>query len=437
MTTQIDANGQPADDIRQLETPSDTTEPSIETRQREPDVADTPEPKKPEIQFGSKADRKRQEINERFQRQVDERGAKVERADETERMMGGSNLQTRADREAAEAAAKMQDASQVTAEDIPPPRRVRLKVNGEDREYDEDQVQSYAQIALASEDILNTAKRERQAAQDERQQVINELAELRRMRADHSRTPTEQPNPAPVKAEDTKPATDEELDSLIEAIQTGEMEDAKRALAKHGDQIVQQAERRMMERIGDIDQRIVATTRQMQEDARVQAESQAIIRDFSQENDDFAQSATRQRVLADEVENVMRANLRSLNIPDDMITQVSRQFNIDEKAAIGQINRKILSLGYSLPDNASVLREAADRVRKEFGMPGPRKQAPAPAAQASTSSILAERDARKQAMAPQPRRATVTPGPDLGPAKSKEELAREHIRAVKVSRRRY
>lgn len=436
MTTKIEGAEQaPADDLRQLETPADNTEPVIETRERQPEQDVAPAEKKPEIQYGTPADRKRNEINERSQRQLEERGAKIERSDETERMMGGQNLQTRADREAA--AAPPQDASHITAADIPAPRRVRVKVNGEEREIDEEQAIGYAQVALASEDILNKAKRERDAALEERRLASEELAELRRLRADHSSKPEGQPNPTPVKAEDTKPATDEELDSLIEAIQTGEIEDARKALQKHDDQFGQQVERRILEKIGDIDQRIAATTQRREEDSRVQHETQKVIDEFAARNNDIVSFPMRMKALIDESVEVLEENLKAINVQDETITGIARKFNVARQAAVGIATRMLREKGYQLPDNAEVMRVAESRVRAGLGLPDPATR-PAPVQTVDpTPSIMAERDARKAAMAPQPRRANVSPGPDLGPAKSKEDLAREHIRQVKVSRRRY
>lgn len=429
MTTKIEGAEQAqTDDLRQLETPADNTEPVIESREREPERVEAAEEKKPEIQYGTPADRKRNAINDRFQRQQDENGAKVERSDETERMMGGSNLQTRADREAAEAAANVQDASHITPADVPPPRRIRLKVNGEERELDEEQVNGYAQIALASQDILNDAKRDRAAAQAE-------LAELRQLRADQSRRQTEQPAPAQIPAEDTKPAkTDEELDEIIEAIQTGDPTDAKRALNKYGDQI----ERRMMEKIGNIDERIAATTQRLNDTARVNNEANTAIAAFAQENADFASRPLMVKALADEMVEVMRETLRELNVKDETISHIAKTQGIAPQAAIGRAMNELRRRGYELPNHREVIDRAAMRVRDGFGIPAPaaRQEAPAPAVN-QTPSILADREARKAAMAPQPRRANVSPGPDLTPAKSKEELARDHVRQMKVSRRRY
>jgi len=427
MTSMNENTGEmPADDLRELETPADNTEAVIETREREPERVerdDKPEPP----QFGNKTDRKRQEIFESLRK--DGRGAEIDRADETERMMGGHNLQTRADREAAEAAARAEGADE-SLEAMPAPRRVKVKVNGEEREYDEEQVIGFAQVALASDDILSQAKLIKQREQQALQAAQERLAAVERMMADHSQTAQPQPASARQVAEDTKPATDDELDEIIERIQTGSLEEGAEALNKFGAQVLAKARAD----VGDIKSIVAATIRQEQEDARVKADTETVINEFISENSDFADSATRQRVLADELEGVMRENLHALNVPDEMIDQISRKFNLPPKAAVGAATRYLRSIGYELPDGASAMRTAAARVRQTFGMPDPRTPAP-PARQDHTQSAVAERIARKQAMAPQPQRANIAPGLDTAPAKSKDDLNREWLRQAKYSRR--
>lgn len=407
----------------------DRAEPIIESRQRQDDPAPREEAAK-EVKHGSPFEGKRNSIVEklRAQRDQNDKAPSIALPAEMERERVGPHVATREDRNRPPAPVAVEE---LKPENVPAPRRVRLKVNGEERELDEQQALDYAQVALASEDILNRAKREREAAQEERRLASEELAELRRLRADHSRSPAGQPAPAPVKAEDTKPATDEELDNIIEAIQTGDIPDAKRALSQYGDQI----ERRMLEKIGDIDARIAATTRRQQEDARVQNETNQVINAFAAENDDLASSDLRMRVLIDEVVEVQRETLRNLNVTDDQITQVAQHYKIAPQVAIGRMTRFLREKGHEIPDNAAIMREAAARVRKGFDLPDPaNRQQPAPTVD-PTPSIMADRIERKQAMAPQPRRANVSPGADPAPEKSQEQRRIDAVRQMKAMRR--
>lgn len=418
-------------DHRDLAPTEDRAEPIAETRERAPDT--TREGREPaaEAKPASPQEDKRNSIvaKLRAQRDQSDKDPSIDIPADMERRAVGPHVATREDRNRPPAEAVVQE--QLKPANVEQPRRIRLKVNGEEREYDEDQVIGYAQVAVASEDILNRAKRERDAAQDERQQVINELAELRRMRADHSRTPEGQPTPAQVKAEDTKPATDEELDSLIEAIQTGEIEDAKKALQQYGDQI----ERRIQSKIGDIDQRIAATTRQMQEDARVQHETQQVIDTFRTENDDLASSDMRMKVLIDETVEVMRENLHAIGVKDETIANIARTFNVAPQVAVGMAVRKLRENGHELPDNAAVMRTAAKRVREGFGLPDPAVRTNPPPVVNPTSSIVADRVERKQAMPSQPRRANVSPGSEAVTEKSQEQRRIDAVRQMRASRR--
>lgn len=414
------------DDVRDLVTPADNTEPSVEIRQREPDTRDPSEERKPEIQYGSRADRKRQEIAERA-KEAQSRGPGIERSDEDERMLGGLNLETRADRERADTDQR-RPAEEITADDIPTPNRRRLKVNGRDVEVDEDQITQYAQIALASQDILNEAKAAKTAAQQE-------LAELQRLRADHSRTVQEQPAQEVVQAKDTKPATDDELDAIVDRLQTGEIKDARAALAKYGEDLITRAEQRIFDRIGDIDQRIVATTRQTEEENRILADSERTVSAFITENNDFMENERRQVVLFDTTVEIMRDNLYALGVQPQTIEAIARKDGLAITAAIGRAYRMLGQKGYDLPKHNVILKEAADKVRKDFGMPSPRLEETPPADKGKNSDFVAERTERKQAMQHQPRRANVAPGTDLGPAKSREDKNRDYVRQLKVYRR--
>lgn len=416
-------------DGRDFVPPDDRAEPIVETRQRQDDPAPKDEAPK-EIKQGSPFDKNRQSIVEklRAQRDQNDKNPTIDIPADMERQHVGPHIATREDRNRPPAPVAVEE---LKPENIPAPRRVTVKVNGEVRELDEQQALDYAQVALASEDILNRAKRERDAALEERRLASEELAELRRLRADHSSRPEGQPTPTPVKAEDTKPATDEELDSLIDAIQTGEIADARRAFQQYGDQI----ERRMMEKLGNIDQRIAATIRQRDEDARVQNETNQVISAFAAENDDLTSSDMRMEVLIDQVVKVQREHLQAINVTDEQIASIAQKYQIAPAVAIGRATRFLREKGHAIPDNATIMRTAANRVREGFGLTAPAaRQQPAQLPD-PTPSIMADRIERKQAMAPQPRRANISPGADPAPEKSQEQRRIDAVRQMKAMRR--
>ena len=221
------------------------------------------------------------------------------------------------------------------------------------------------------------------------------------------------------------------MDDIIDRIQTGDVKDAANALRKFGAQILEKAKADL----GDVRQTVTATIRQQQEDARVQNETNQVITAFAAENDDFASSDMRMKVLIDETVDVMRDNLKALNVTDETITNIARKFGVVPQYAVGMATRMLRDKGYQLPDSAAVMRTAATRVREGLGLAAPAaRQQPAPVAD-PTPSIMADRIERKQAMSPQPRRANISPGADPAPEKSQEQRRIDAVRQMKAMRK--
>lgn len=417
-------------DARDLIPGDDRAEPIVETRapQEAPVRQEDEAPK--EIKQGSPFDEKRQSIVEklRAERDRNDKNPSIDIPADMERQQVGPHIATREDRNRppAEEVAKAIDPA-----NIPAPRRVRLTVQGVEGEYDEEQVKDYAQIALASQNILNDAKQIKEREKAALQAAEERLAAVERLLANHSQGTQQQPAPTPVKAEDTKPATDEELDDIIDQIQTGDVKDAANALRKFGAQLLEKAKADL----GDVRETVAATIRQQQEDGRVQHETHQVIEAFLAENEDFSSHEMRGMALIDESVRVMRENLAGLGVKDETIANISRKFNVAPQYAIGMATRMLRGQGYELPDHATVMRTAANRVRQGFGLPDPAaRQQPATVVD-PTPSIVAERIERKQAMAPQPRRANITPGAETVNEKSQEQRRVDAVRQMKASRR--
>ena len=416
-------------DGRDFVPPNDAAEPAPETRQRQEDPAPKDETPK-EVKHGSPFDKSRQSIVEklRAQRDQNDKNPSIDIPADMERKQVGPHIATREDRNRppAEEVAKAID-----PENIPAPRRERLKINGVEGEYDWEQVKEYAQVALASQNILNDAKQIKEREKAALQAAEERLAAVEKLLANHSQSTQQQPTPTPVKAEDTKPATDEELDDIIDRIQTGDVKDAANALRKFGAQILEKAKADL----GDVRQTVTATIRQQQEDARVQNETNQVITAFAAENDDFASSDMRMKVLIDQTVDVMEENLKALNVTDETITNIARKFGVARQFAVGMATRMLRDKGYQLPDSAAVMRTAATRVREGLGLAAPAaRQQPAPVAD-PTPSIMADRIERKQAMSPQPRRANISPGADPAPEKSQEQRRIDAVRQMKAMRK--
>jgi hypothetical protein len=411
------------DDVRDLIGTADNAEP-VQTRQREaaPEPVVKEEPKAP--REGGLFDDKRMAVAERLkaERRASDAAPKIEIPEEMERRTVGPNVATREDR--IRTPEDAQTAAHVQAEDIPAPARRKLKVNGQEVEVDETQITALAQKALASEGILEDAKLARAQAQ-------SRLAEVERLMADHSRSVQQQPVPANVKAEDTKPATNAQLDEIIDRIQTGSLEEGAEALTKFGDQIIAKAKADL----GDVDARMTATIRHEQENERIRADTQKTLDSFISDNPDFTQSQRRLEVLFESSAEVMRDNLFAIGVKPELLQGFAQSKGLAPQAAISVVYRQLRSEGHQLPDSAKVLATAAEKVRADFGMPAPRREQPAPVKQDNTA-FVAERVERKQAMAPQPRRANVSPGGEpLKSEQNSDDRNREYIRQMRSVRR--
>jgi NTP pyrophosphatase (non-canonical NTP hydrolase) len=414
------------DDARDLAAPADNTEPSPEAAQvlQQEDAPAKEEPKEP--RHGGLFDDKRAEIAAKAKaaRQATDAAPDVEVISDQQKRMYG-NVETEADRLNPE---DPQPAKDVKVEDIPAPQKKVLKVNGREVEVDEAQIEDHARRSLAADDIIGQAKRER----DEARQL---LADLQKERAIHSAAQTQQPKPTNATAEDSKPATNAELDEVIDAIQVGTKEEAAQALAKYGDQLVQ----RVQQNLGNLDERVAAITARAQDDARVKTEAEATLASFRAENTDFENSTMRQAVLFEETVQVMAEKMIEIGVKPETLQQYAEKNGLAPQAAIGAAYRQLRSdprFGEKLPDPATNLKTAATRVREGLGLPSPApKQETTPAPAPDTTHVLAERTERKQAMQPQPRRANVSPANDPAPQLSKEQKDRLAVQRMRVARR--
>jgi hypothetical protein len=178
---------------------------------------------------------------------------------------------------------------------------------------------------------------------------------------------------------------------------------------------------------------MAATIQHAQETARIQAETQKVLDDFVSENPDFSQSQRRLEVLLDSTVEVMRDNLYAIGVRPEVLQNFAQTHGLAPQAAIGFAYRKLRTEGQPLADPSAVMKTAVKNVREAFGMPEPQrgeaKPDPAPAS-ADNSNFVAERIERKQAMAPQPRRANISPGNDSAQPANTEDATNQKYRQV-------
>lgn len=340
-------------------------------------------------------------------------------SDERERMVWGDKVETRADREARrrEERGEVEETTTEPEERAveAPESRMKLKVRGQDVELPQDEVIALAQKAAAAGDILEHAKQLRA----EQMQILENLKA-----AGGKPTPAgDQASESAQTGDQAKQPDDTELDDIIDRIQVGSPEDAKQALAKYGENIVN----RVMERIGNIDEHIEQTIRVNDENSQRQREMTETLTRFTKDNPEFAKSQSMQTALATEAMSTMRENMRSIGVQDSSIEGIKRERGLNDIQAVAYAYRWLRGQGHELPDNETVLRTSATRLREQFGIQKQEQRQEEP-------RVSEERIERKRNLGPQPRRANAAPTAEVK-ERSREEARRSAVRQMKAYRR--
>jgi hypothetical protein len=360
-----------------------------------------------------KPDSKRNSIYEKArQRREESEGFQAYASPEEERRIVGKNVETSYDRQ--QRREPGEDQTEQLAEAPEQTRRRKLRVNGQDVELTEDEVTALAQKAYVAGDVLEQAK-------GYRAQLQAKLEALQQAEAaNQSDRQAQAPQPQQSTSEDTKP-DDDELDDIIDRIQVGDTNEAKAALEKYG----QRLEQRILDRFGDLDKRIADTTRTMSENEARQRQMQTVLSEFQAENSDIANDGALLQAVSYNAVQQMREQMHGLGVQDATIDNIRQQGGFDETQAVAYAYRALQERGYQLPDHGTILRTSAQRIREKFGMSSPRGSNPTP--------DISGREARKQAMTPQPRRANVAPGANA--EANIMDTRREAIRQMRMARK--
>jgi hypothetical protein len=324
-------------------------------------------------------------------------------SDEEERKAFGKHVETSFDRDQAR--------NPEPEPEAPAPTRRKLRVQGREIEVSEDEVTALAQQAAAAGDILGKAKAIRANFQS-KLEALNAQQAATMARGQQT---SQQQAPSP---EDTKPG-DDELDAIIDSIQVGDKAEAAQALEKYGHRL----EARILQRFGDLDTRIADTTRTLAENERRQNESNAVLQEFSRENPEFDKNPSLAYALYAETLSTMRNLMAEMGVDNQTFENLKRQHGLNDESVIGYSYRHLQSQGYQLPNHGDLLRQSAQRLRQAFGL-----------TQQQSAPDLSQRVARKEAMAPQPRRANVAPGAANAEANI-NDTRREAVRQIKMARR--
>lgn len=417
MTLIID--GQNTDDVRDLVTPADNTEPVSErASQPEPAAAEPAKEEKKEPSIGSPFERSRNAAVEAYRKSREPKDGQPEfqaLPEEVERTRFGSNVETRSDREAKREEARnpqpaAEDQHDKQGAETPQVVRRKLKVQGREVELTQDDIDALAQQAYAAGDILARAKQMR-AEQAEILETLRRHAAANQSQHadDESRTQRTAP-------EETNPS-DDELDEIIDRIQVGDRNEAKEALKKHTDLIA----RRLEERIGDLDARIADTIRTREEHDRHEQRTREVWDGFVAAEPAFKDNRPLQTALLTETVNQMRSELLNLGVRQDLLERYQEETGLSEAEVVGKAYRDLQGKGYTLPSHGDILKQSARSIRQGHGI-----RDPAPTPQASQYDPT-ERVERKRVLIPQPRRANINPGAEAEPM-SREDKMREAVR---------
>jgi hypothetical protein len=302
------------------------------------------------------------------------------------------------------------------------PQSVKLKVHGVEKEYSLEEVMSKAQIALASENIL-----------DEVKALKRELSErLSVARTDPSGQPAGQPSAQPSpQPQDTSheaglPDQDDPVAKLIEVMQFG---DAAEARNLFDTTIENRVTARVNSAVSTAVQQAIMNARLADEGAR----TAKVLADFQEQHkelaaDQYANAAIQTRVYELQVED-----LRGLGIDP---AKIQTESGIVQPADIAMAHRFYRTQGLNIRKPEQMLETAVTDFLKWKGIATPQPAAdpaPTPTKAEPQVDLTVERTGRRQAAAQQqPSRAIA---PRAVPTPTVQTRDRSDIVREEISRR--
>lgn len=288
-----------------------------------------------------------------------------------------------------------------------PKTTVKLKVHGKEEEVSLEEAISLAQIAKASDNMFNEAKRLLKLAEEQSRSPRSSEQPEHQPASPKSAT---KPNPSEGQPDPEHPPVagldPEKLQQIAERIQVGDAAEGAQALTELISEIANKANSKPSMTADDVDQRVESRLRQQ----RTQEEIDAALADFGRDYPEvlgkkYLASAGRE-ILADE----LAKDLRAAGLTDEQITDATK----DERTLIA-VHRDLRSRNNPNVRGYSDLFKAAGKtLSSEFGLksqtakptPPPVKTAPQRAPTADPAQLQARID-RKRAAPQQPRAAGV------------------------------
>ncbi len=273
----------------------------------------------------------------------------------------------------------------------PEPRRFKLKVHGQDVELTEDEMIAKAQIALASDNILDEAKSKSRELDTILTDARNRVARVDPPNTNQVRQPNTQ-TAEETEVGDDAPANQGNIDNLIEAIQFGDPEDARQKLEKT---------------IESTARTIVTQTLEQQRFTDEGARTAKVLKDFEDSHADIAKDPMARAAIEAEVLNQQVEDIKALGVDPATLRPDGLP---PTPGDIANAHRWYRTKGFKVTAPAELLEKSTNKFLEWKGVKPANKPAePAPGAQPRVD-VTVDRTARRQAIPQQPNR-TASPKP--------------------------
>lgn len=312
------------------------------------------------------------------------------------------------------------DAAPAAAAPAAAPQKVKIKVHGEEREVALDDLIAKAQIAYASDNILDAAKT--------RLKEIDDLLAVTRNQVPRADQPGQhQPDANATQAADADPGQDaaaqhqgdEQLRQLIETLQFGDPAEASRLLE---DTIQQRAQ-------AAVSPAVEASLRnqRLRDEA---ARTAKVLTDFRAQNPELAEDKMASAAMEARVMDLQVEDLKALGIDPSKIPTPT---GVVTPGDIATAHRFYRAEGFSVRSPATMLETAKNDVLQWMGKNEGKAPDPAPKAEPRVD-LTVDRTQRRQAIPQQPSR-TGTPKPDAQQQRPAQARDRSDIVAGMIAAR--
>lgn len=294
------------------------------------------------------------------------------------------------------------------------PARVKIKVYGEEREVPLEEALAKAQIAYASEDVLDKAKSRLREVDDLLKDTRNRAARPGPAghQAGEQRTQAADAAAPSADEEEAAQTSDDPITRLIETLQYGDPSDARPLF----EQTIQQ-----------VATKVVGQTSQANRLKDEGARSAKVLKDFKEKHPELANDAFAQSVMQTRVYQLQVEDLKAIGVEPEMIQTPD---GIVRPADIAQAHAYYRSEGFELRTPQTMLETARDDFLRWKGN-GTATQ-PADPAQRGQPRVIVDRGARRQAI-PQTPTHTAPPRP-AAPAPAQRRDGSEVVRQMNARR---